>query len=287
MLRYRKSSDFRTRPLLLSCIRRNKRLRRFFIFLAYLVAKDARLLPPVLRRAKNLLIVTAHPDDECLFFAPSILGVLDGNPETVGSLLVMSTGNNYGAGETRKKELKDSCAALRIESKRCIALDQEDLQDNPKVWWDQKTIIAAVKEYVERWQVDAIITFDQGGISGHLNHRAVSKAISTYGSNDPNAPAIYVLQSASLSRKYTFLLDLPLTSLPFSWRILCALFSSATSVHESYGDKALIANTWHSYMKTRQAFASHDSQYSWDRHLYMILSRQVWFNDLRKIELIK
>jgi hypothetical protein len=60
--------------------------------LAYIVAKDPRILPPVLRRAKNLLIVTAHPDDECLFFSPAILGVLDRNPDTRGGLIVLSSG---------------------------------------------------------------------------------------------------------------------------------------------------------------------------------------------------
>jgi len=59
---------------------------------AYLVGSDARILPPQLLTAKNLLIVTAHPDDECLFFAPSILGVLDRNRDVTGGLLVMSTG---------------------------------------------------------------------------------------------------------------------------------------------------------------------------------------------------
>lgn len=59
---------------------------------AYLVGSDARILPPQLLVAKNLLIVTAHPDDECLFFAPSILGVLDRNRGINGGLLVMSTG---------------------------------------------------------------------------------------------------------------------------------------------------------------------------------------------------
>lgn len=61
---------------------------------AYVVGSDARLLPAELQNAKNLLIVTAHPDDECLFFAPSILGVLDRNHEVRGSLLVMSTGED-------------------------------------------------------------------------------------------------------------------------------------------------------------------------------------------------
>ncbi|KAM4064290.1 hypothetical protein HRG_012670 [Hirsutella rhossiliensis] len=35
--------------------------------------------------------------------------------------------------------------------------------------------------------------------------------------------------------------------------------------------------------RTRAAFASHDSQWSWDSHLCMILSRYVWFNDLKRI----
>jgi N-acetylglucosaminylphosphatidylinositol deacetylase len=86
-----------------------------------------------------------------------------------------------------------------------------------------------------------------------------------------------------LIRKYTFLGDLPLTSLSFSWRIFQALFSRASEVDESYDDKALIANTWSSYLKTRMAFSSHGSQYSWDRNLYMVLARQVWFNDLRRV----
>jgi N-acetylglucosaminylphosphatidylinositol deacetylase len=60
--------------------------------LAYVVGRDARLLPPELLQAKNVLIVTAHPDDECLFFSPSILGVLDRNRAINGGLLVMSTG---------------------------------------------------------------------------------------------------------------------------------------------------------------------------------------------------
>jgi N-acetylglucosaminylphosphatidylinositol deacetylase len=62
------------------------------ILLANIVGKDPRLFPPALRQAKNLLVVTAHPDDECLFFSPAILGVLSGNREIAGGLIVLSTG---------------------------------------------------------------------------------------------------------------------------------------------------------------------------------------------------
>lgn len=67
-------------PVLLQCL------------LAYSVARDARILPPQLQSCKNLLVVTAHPDDESLFFSPSIIGVLDGNHAIRGSLLAMSRG---------------------------------------------------------------------------------------------------------------------------------------------------------------------------------------------------
>jgi hypothetical protein len=146
------------------------------VFLAYFVGQDARLFPPALQRAKNLLIITAHPDDECLFFAPSILGVLDRNPDTVGGLLVLSTGqlhsweflfckslphywwigNKYGIGEARKEELKGSCDALGINGERCVVLDRPDIQDSPTVWWNEDIIIGLAREYVEKWDVDAV-----------------------------------------------------------------------------------------------------------------------------------
>lgn len=71
-------------------------------FLAYIVGSDARLLPPELLTAKNLLVVTAHPDDECLFFSPSILGVLNRNKNIKGGLVVMSTGTSCGTSLHRK-----------------------------------------------------------------------------------------------------------------------------------------------------------------------------------------
>jgi N-acetylglucosaminylphosphatidylinositol deacetylase len=129
-----------------------------------------------------------------------------------------------------------------------------------------------------------IITFDDGGVSGHINHRAVSAAVQAYAS-DLATPATYLVTTTNLLRKYTFLGDLPLTTLPFTSRILTAMFfptdaATFASADHGYGASGLVANSWHRYMKTREAFRQHNSQYSWDRHLYMVLSRYVWFNDL-------
>jgi hypothetical protein len=144
---------------------------------AYIVGGDTRLLPGELQAAKNLLVVTAHPDDECLFFAPSILRVLDGNPQVQGHLLslsngmnprafslchfhsrwlTMSAGNNYGKGDLRLGELKRSCAVLHIPNSYCEALDHANLQDNPKVWWDTDLIQKLVDERVKQWSIDVV-----------------------------------------------------------------------------------------------------------------------------------
>jgi N-acetylglucosaminylphosphatidylinositol deacetylase len=77
--------------------------------------------------------------------------------------------------------------------------------------------------------------------------------------------------------------DLPLTALPFTWRIIEALAFPATTADPKDGVRALVANTWQRYLTTRDAFAKHPSQYTWDRHLYMVVSRYVWFNDLKRI----
>jgi N-acetylglucosaminylphosphatidylinositol deacetylase len=70
--------------------------------------------------------------------------------------LLTPVGNNYGLGEKRKKELEGSCAALGIDPARCLALDQAELQDNPKVWWDEDVITRTVKKYVDKWSVDLV-----------------------------------------------------------------------------------------------------------------------------------
>ncbi|KAK1833542.1 hypothetical protein QBC39DRAFT_345458 [Podospora conica] len=251
--------------------------------LAYIVGSDARILPPQLLAAKNLLIVTAHPDDECLFFSPSILGILDRNKAVTGGLLVMSTGNNYGIGDVRKSELAGSCHALGIDEKRCVVLDDPELPDSPTLWWNTDLIAGFVHDHVRKWEVDAIITFDEGGVSGHINHRAVSAAVRQYASTHAEAPVTFTLTTTALPRKYTLLGDLPYTALPFLWRIIEALTFPTNTARPEDGDRALAVNSWHRYGLTRAAFAQHPSQYTWDRHLYMIVSRYVWFNDLKRV----
>jgi N-acetylglucosaminylphosphatidylinositol deacetylase len=76
---------------------------------------------------------------------------------------------------------------------------------------------------------------------------------------------------------------LSLTALPFIGRIISALSYPATTVDREDGTFVLVANTWHRYLAPRHAFSQHTSQYTWDRHLYLVMSRYVWFNDLKRV----
>ncbi|OOQ88771.1 putative GlcNAc-PI de-N-acetylase [Penicillium brasilianum] len=264
-----------------------------YLTLAYYLADDPRLVPDGFRHARRPMLITAHPDDETLFFSPSILYHRHEDPVT-RSLLVISSGNYNGIGEKRQTEIHKSCDALGISADHCVVLDHPGLQDNPKKWWDEKLIEEIIAPYVQKWKADLIMTFDQGGISGHINHRAVSAGVKDYVATNEHAPPAFTLQSTWLIRKYSSLIDLIPSAIPFMWKLLKAPILPATiPSNTKIGDRSLVPGTgkervlivssWQTYLESRAAFGQHASQYSWDRSLYLVISRYMWFNTLERI----
>lgn len=49
--------------------------------------------------------------------------------------------------------------------------------DGMKSNWCKNTIRQTVKKYVEDNNIKAIFTFDENGVSGHLNHRTIYHAL--------------------------------------------------------------------------------------------------------------
>ena len=236
----------------------------------------------------NVLLVVAHPDDECLFFAPT-LRILQRQFHQNLSLVVFSRGNHVGLGEIRAIELHGSCRALNIPMNRCLSLDLPNIKDNPKAWWPEKELMPIINAYVKKWSIDVLISFDDGGISGHLNHRAVGSAIRLLNKNQTNAKIkmSYELKSVSLLRKYSSVLDFYLIFISSIPRLLHSLFAYLTPFNLiSSPDKSymLLVNTPNDYMASRHAFASHRTQFSWDRHLYLLASRYMFVNELNYLE---
>ncbi len=61
---------------------------------------------------KRVLLVIAHPDDEAMFFAPTLIGLSDQNVPCDIYILCLSAGNFRKGGKRRKSELRQSCKEL-------------------------------------------------------------------------------------------------------------------------------------------------------------------------------
>lgn len=73
--------------------------------------------------SQRILLLTAHPDDECLFFSPTVLALIASNV-TVFSFC-LSNGNADGIGHIREAELQYSLETMGIP------LDRQHVVNHP------------------------------------------------------------------------------------------------------------------------------------------------------------
>ncbi|XP_060114853.1 N-acetylglucosaminyl-phosphatidylinositol de-N-acetylase [Heteronotia binoei] len=209
--------------------------------------------------AVRALFVTAHPDDETMFFAPSILKLAEGRLW----LLCASTGNYYNQGTVRKEELLESCAVLGIPPSNVTVIDHRDLPDDPSVEWDTSLLSALILKHIEANHINLVLTFDAGGVSGHTNHKSLFTAIRYLHSENklPEGCQVLTLETVSLLRKYLSILDVPISCL----RSQDALFVLTKEEAET----------------AKRAMWCHRSQLLWFRRLYVVFSRYMVINSLR------
>ncbi|KAF5280725.1 hypothetical protein FQA39_LY18008, partial [Lamprigera yunnana] len=212
---------------------------------------------------RRVLVVIAHPDDECMFFGPTILNFTR-NPKCTVYLMCLSNGSNYGMGCVRKKELYESCKVLGVDESCIVIQNHSLLPDSMKSKWPVDLIARLILDHIERYSIDTIITFDKHGVSRHLNHCSIYYAI-TYLITEGNLPSeckVYVLETINMLRHYWLILDLP----------ICYLLSRHRYILNTL-DTSII----------RKAMHQHQSQLVWFRRLYLIFSRYVIINTLQEV----
>ncbi|KAI9488859.1 putative deacetylase LmbE-like domain-containing protein [Zychaea mexicana] len=249
------------------------------------------------KSSKNVLILTAHPDDECMFFGPTITALRDSktrvhvlclSTETkrivTNRLYIYLLGNADGLGATRKKELTRSCQVLGIPPVDVKALDHgqvnlfsffsQDLQDGMKNTWSPTLIAGIVKDYVTKHKIDTIITFDDYGVSGHPNHIAAYKGAQHFvneSCSNNKKVRLYRLSSILLPRKYIGIGDLVFMA------VEQRLFPDRGR------DAVLFVSSPSSYLVTHKAMRRHVSQLVWFRWLYVTFSRYMFVNQLVEV----
>ncbi|KDQ10283.1 hypothetical protein BOTBODRAFT_36393 [Botryobasidium botryosum FD-172 SS1] len=251
------------------------RLFRFSIFrlsVLYVVAwisfqlLSAQTSQPSLPPSNNILILTSHPDDEAMFFAPTILSLAKHKDLTVWAL-VLSVGNADGLGDTRRREVEESYGVLGVRLDRVAVMDHPQLQDDITRAWDASVIAELIRPYVEKHDIDTILTFDSFGVSRHPNHISLPLGVSHL-LCDPTlqrpAPALYSLRTTSLVQKYT-----GMASLIFPSPRTAGGFKVVSGVRQ--------------YVQALKAMMKHWSQLVWFRWLYIAFSRYMWINEWDRV----
>ncbi|KAI7645986.1 LmbE-like protein, partial [Hortaea werneckii] len=209
-------SDYATMPVLILVL---------WLFTAYMSQSFPTL------QGKRIVFLIAHPDDEAMFFAPVLQWL--SKPELGNQVLILclSSGDADGLGHLRKDELAKSAVLLGVKtSEHVVVVEDEKLPDSMETKWDPKLIASILTRYfapkmmstpsttAPLANIDAIVTFDTGGVSGHPNHISLFHGASLFLRNLMQRHAgwespvkLYTLTSVNMFRKYSSILDSVMT----------------------------------------------------------------------------
>jgi N-acetylglucosaminylphosphatidylinositol deacetylase len=208
---------------------------------------------------QTIMLLIAHPDDEAMFFSPTLLAL---TPHNKVQVLCLSTGNADGLGPIRQRELVSSCLSLGVSSADdVVVIDDADLPDSMSTTWPAPRIA----EYLERYAADAdvLVTFDEQGVSSHPNHISLLHGAREFVAKTAPMKRLYTLTTVSIWRKYLSLFDVPMT-LKLAKEKACVSVSSPGQVRTAQ----------------RAMTDSHVSQMRWFRWGWIGLSRYMVVNDL-------
>ncbi|KAF2873744.1 putative deacetylase LmbE-like domain-containing protein [Massariosphaeria phaeospora] len=245
-------------------------------------------------QGKRILLLIAHPDDEAMFFAPTLLALTRAELRNHVKILCLSSGDADGLGETRKKELVKSGLQLGLRSADDVHIvEDKNFPDSMAVTWHPRLIsnlltavfapnmAALSSKEAPQTTIDAIITFDADGISSHPNHKslytgahAFLKALMHRHSGWECPIKLYTLTTTSIFRKYIGILDAPAT-----------IVGAMTRRKElgSFPAPLMFVTSPVGYRTAQKAMTTaHESQMRWFRWGWISLSRYMVLNDLRK-----
>lgn len=259
----------------------------------------------------HVALVTAHPDDEAMFFSPTILALKQQyGPRLKLHLFCLSAGYlspaQLARGYDRVRELRVSVRAL-VDDWHDIHVGHQ-VDDHSAVWQPLK-VAYEVAQLLREVPVHVLLTFDQQGASLHRHHVSVHRAcqllraalqpghsydaeaeqlralLETSGANVPlqsRDVRYFQLRTVSLPYKVSSILKPPFTELIalqyLAWLAvpwLRVIYQGSGFDSSARAPQLLLSPapgvTW-------QAMRLHHSQFVWFRVLYLSAASYVYCN---------
>ncbi|EME47872.1 hypothetical protein DOTSEDRAFT_86256 [Dothistroma septosporum NZE10] len=242
---------------------------------------------------KRICLLIAHPDDEAMFFAPSLRSLTAPDLGNQVVILCFSSGDADGLGHIRKQELARSCLLLGLRSsEHVVVLEDQNFPDSMTADWDPRLVSQTLMKYFGPKEgmsrdaavatgIDVLVTFDERGVSGHPNHISLFNGATTFlrqlmqGRAGWECPVkLYTLTSTNTVRKYSSILDSVITVMG------CFLTRKEAG---SYPTPLVSVSTPGDVRKAQKAMTTaHKSQMRWFRWGWIGISRYMVINDLQK-----
>lgn len=224
------------------------------------------------------VVVFAHPDDESMFFLPTIRWLVD-HQQAVW-FLSLTNGNYDGLGSVRESELKK--AGQLLGASKVIVRNDNTILDHPQKRYDKTTVANAIRDslskHASKDQTFVLITFDELGVSGHVNHTDVYHGVVHLMETNDNSiqlkEAWYLESERNMLAKYV-----PVVS----WMLL--FLALLTSTFQSTTTDSSTTKTFrmHEPVLNWKAMATHRSQFVWYRRLFVVFSSYTYYNKLKCI----
>lgn len=242
----------------------------------------------MLTSALHVLIV-AHPDDESMFFVPT-LRALKASDETFW-ILCLTTGDYDGLGNIRSLEMLQTGQLLGADK----TLVCDTLKDHPTKRWNvsevQQQIQHALRNAMgpnDSWSRLVLLTFDRYGVSGHVNHIDTyhgtcallrqGELILPKQQSSENTVAIPVEGWTLTSERNIISKYIPLVSwILFMWSFFFRV--GTVQMNPNYRIYRSIEPSW-----SWKAMSTHHSQFVWYRRLFVVFSCYTYVNRLERIQ---
>ncbi|KAL7718209.1 N-acetylglucosaminylphosphatidylinositol deacetylase [Entamoeba marina] len=196
-----------------------------------------------------ILFLFAHPDDDAMFFVPTLQHLKDH--------FIPFHFFSFTSTAIREQEFMN--AAKYFNADTVAVGDPSKYKDGFNEKWDVMEMAQDVTKLINENNIQTIITFDGLGVSNHPNHIEINKALPMITTLNPHI-SVFTLKSKSFFRKYLHILD-----------CILSIFQHSTNS---------LTTVLNSNQNASNAMKVYPSQLVWYRYIYLYFSTYTKLNEL-------